>query len=226
MSSLRHSLSLLGISALAFSAAPAYAHVSAAGPVFAGSQQVLTFSVGHGCAGADTVGISVAIPPAVTSLRAVPSSFGEPVITTSSAALPLAVAWRKLDARAADDAYYQMQLRIRVPNAPFTKLYFKVTQTCRDSMGIESIVEWEALPGEEGEEAASVWILPARKPGWNKFTVPVEMTDLTAFDDAEIVWLGDAAYSGNPSIKELITAEPGVTELATVPAASEIWVKY
>ncbi len=227
VSSLRHVFAVLCGSALSIPAASAFAHVSVQGPAFAGTTQVVTFSVGHGCAGADTVGIRVHLPEAVTSMRTLLSTFGgEAVVETSSAGIPLSATWRKADARAADDQYYQMQARIRIPDAPFTKLYFKVTQTCRDSMGVESVVEWEALPGEEGEEAASLWILPARKPGWNKFSVPVAVDDLTAFDDASIIWAGEKAYSGNPSTKELIAAEPGVEELSTLAAGTEIWVKY
>src|SRR5436305_1896738 len=51
-----------------------------------------------------------------------------------------------------------------------------------------------AKEGEEPEPAPAVAILPVRKGGWNKFTVKSKLTDLTVFDDAEIVWAGDAAY--------------------------------
>jgi hypothetical protein len=71
-----------------------------------------------------------------------------------------------------------------------------------------------------------VTILPARSPGWNKWTTPVELTDLAAFADAEIVWVGDAAYSANPTTAELIAAEEGVSVLESIPADSQIWVKY
>jgi periplasmic copper chaperone A len=222
----RRSLQAIAVSAALALPVPAFAHVSVASPAFAGSSQVLDFSVGHGCAGADTIGIRVLFPEDVASMRALPGPFGEPVVETSSAGTPLAVAWSKATARAADDQYYRFQIRIRVPDQPFTRIYFKVSQTCRSAAGVESVVEWSALPGEEGEPAADLLILPPRHPGWNKFMVPVELADLTAFDDAQIVWSGDAAYSSNPATMELIAGEPDVEVLTAIPAATEIWVKY
>jgi uncharacterized protein YcnI len=207
-------------------ATPALAHVDVDSPGFAGQRQILRFSVGHGCEGDDTIGIRVSLPEEVTDMRALPSLWGDPAVTTSSAGLPLAVEWTKPNARAGDDSFYEFHLRIRVPDMAFATIYFKVTQTCRSATGEVTTVEWSALPGEEGEPAAALSIMPVRHPGWNKFTVPAEITELGMFDDAQIVWAGDAAYSGNPTTMELIAAEPDVEVLTSIPASTTIWVKY
>ena len=223
---LRTSLSIAVAGFVLGSTAIATAHVDVVGPAFAGERQILTFTVGHGCTGADTVAVSVALPEEVTTMRALTGPFGEPQVTTSSAGVPLAVGWAKANARAGDDQFYTFQVRITVPDMPFTRIYFKARQTCRSATGEETIVDWSALPGEQGEPAAELLILPKRYPGWNKFTVPIQIDELTIFDDAQIVWSGDAAYSANPATMELIATEPDVEVLTTVPAASEIWVKY
>lgn len=206
--------------------APAWAHVSLAGPGFAGKNQILTFSVGHGCEGADTVGVEIQIPKTVTSVRAVygPLGFGD--VKTDEAGLPVSVTFAKTDIRQSDDQYYQIQLRIKVPDAPFTTLVFPVIQTCKSWEGVELQALWTAVEGEEGEPAPTLAIVPARSPGWNKLTTPVAITDLSVFDDAAIVWVGGAAYSSNPATKALIEAEPDVTPLTHIDAGAEIWVKY
>ncbi len=226
-SALRHSLALTLGCALVGLAAPAFAHITVASPVYAGARgQLLTFSVGHGCTGADTIGVLVHLPEAITTVRAVPGPFGEATVATSSAGIPLSVEWTKAAARPADDQFYQFQIRINVPDTPFQTLYFHATQTCRAATGEVTTVEWEALPGEEGEPAAALQILPPRFPGWNKVMVAAQMDDLTVFDDAQIVWAGSSAYSSNPATKELIEAETDVETLTSIPAATEIWVKY
>jgi uncharacterized protein YcnI len=212
----------------------ALAHVSVAGPGFAGKSQVLTFSIGHGCEGADTVRLEIAIPEEVTTVRAVPSVWGEAELTRNDALVVTAVAWSKAEARAEDDQYYQFAIRISVPDMPFTTLYFPARQFCRAADGTETTVNWEALPadieaapmGMEPEPAPALLVLPSRMPGWNKFTVGDAITDLSIFDDAQIVWAGDAAYSSNPETKNLIAAEADVDELTEIEAGAEIWVKY
>jgi uncharacterized protein YcnI len=212
----------------------AFAHVSLSGTGAAGQQQVLTFNVGHGCEGADTVRIEVAIPKEVTTVRAMPSVFGEAVVQTDEAGIATAVSWSKTDARAIDDQFYQLAIRIKVPETPFATLYFPATQTCRNAAGEETVVQWVQLPDElagvaEGEEtlpAPALTILPVRYAGWNKFTVPSKIDVLSIFDDAQIVWSGESAYSSNPATAELINADDTVGELTKIKAGAEIWVKY
>jgi len=211
--------------------APAFAHVSMTQVGYANQNQIVTFSVGHGCEGKDTVRVEVSLPETVTSARVLASaSWNDPQLVTNDAGVPTKVIWEKSTARETDDGYYQLNLRIKVPDASFTTLYFPAIQTCRGSDGVEAKTEWVELPTEgqpEGEyPAPALTILPAHGKGWNKFTTPNQLTDLTVFDDAEIVWVGDAAYSSNSTTAEQIAAESGVTVLSEIPAGSEIWVKY
>jgi hypothetical protein len=80
--------------------------------------------------------------------------------------------------------------------------------------------------GVEPEPAPGLLILPARSPGWNRYTAADDITDLSVFDDAEIVWVGDEAYSSNPLTAELIADEEGVAPLVDITAGAEVWVKY
>ena len=222
-------------SATLLCASTAFAHVSVTGLGYANQNQVLTFSVGHGCEGADTYKIEVSIPKQVTSLRAMPSVFGDYEIKTDDAGIVTSVVWTKsAKVRASDDSYYQMGIRIKVPDAPFSVLYFPTKQTCRKADGTESVVDWAATieevkaakEGEEPEPAPTVTILPVHYSGWNKYTVKSAIKDLSVFDDAQIVWSGDAAYSKNPATAEQIASEKDVEVLTEIKANAEIWVKY
>jgi uncharacterized protein YcnI len=214
--------------------ATAHAHVSlTSGPGYAKQSQVLTFGIGHGCTGADTVKLEVAIPDSVTSVRAMPSAFGDATVNYDDAMVVKSVSWSKDKARSVDDQYYQMSIRITVPDAPFTTIYFPAKQTCRAADGKETVVEWSAIPdpntdetSEGSEPAPALNILPVRYPGWNKFTVKADIKDLTVFNDAQIVWSGDAAYSSNPATQDQIKNEDGVSTLTEIKSGSDIWVKY
>jgi uncharacterized protein YcnI len=235
LSHFRFAASLVA-SCLVFSAftGTASAHVSMAGPGFAGQTQVLNFSIGHGCEGADTFRLEVAIPTEVTSVRGLPSAFGDAEVKTDDTGAAVAVIWTKPNVRPKDDQFYQMAIRAKLPDAPFTTLYFPAKQSCRAADGTETVVEWAATAeqvaaatmGEMPEPAPSLTVLPVRLPGWNKYTVPSKISDLSVFKDALIVWAGDAAYSSNPATAELIKSEAGVTVLSEIKAAAEIWVKY
>jgi len=224
---------LLGSAVLWF-APTAFAHVGVSSPGYAGQNQVLTFSIGHGCEGADTFRLEVTIPKEVTSLRAVPNVFGEAELKKDAAGVVTSVVWSKSNVRPADDQYYQLAIRIKVPDAPFTTVYFPAKQSCRAADGKETVVDWAALPvagaeptDEEGPPPApALVVLPVRTTGWNKYTVKNKLTDLTVFADAQIVWSGDAAYSSNAATAALIENEEGVTKLTEIAAGAEIWVKY
>jgi periplasmic copper chaperone A len=214
----------------------ARAHISvASGPAFANVTQEISFGVGHGCTGADTYRVRVVIPAGVTSVRPLRSDFGKAGVEKDAAGAITAVVWQKADADALDSdlAYYKLTVRMKAPDQPFTSLYFRADQTCRATDGTLTTVEWKALPtdpvGDGGAEepAAELKLVPARKPGWNKYTVAAAMTDLGAFfPDALIVWKGSAAFSANPATLELIAATPGVTALGSLAANDEIWVRY
>jgi uncharacterized protein YcnI len=224
-------LSLAGT--LATSAA-AEAHVSAvSSTAVAGMTTIVELGVGHGCSGSDTYAITVEIPKGMTSVRPMWSDFGKTSLTYDAAdpALVTTVTWQKddKDALPGDTNYYKLAFRAKVPNAPFTSIYYKVHQVCRAADATLSYTEWTALPGEMGEPAATQAIVPDHLPGWNKYTVPVDIADLSVFfKDALIVWRGSAAYSFNDNTVALIKATAGVTALPGdgVKANDEIWVRY
>jgi periplasmic copper chaperone A len=216
--------------------AVARAHVSVgSGPGFANTTQEITFAVGHGCAGADTYGVRIEIPAGVLSVRPLRSDFGKPSIEKDAAGAITAVSWQKPDADVldADLAYYKLIVRLRVPDQPFTTIFFPARQTCRATDGTMSTVDWKMLPsdpvvdGGTDEPAPALAILPPRRPGWNKYVVPQAVPEVAAlFGDAQIVWKGTAAYSANPTTAALIGTTPGVTALSALAANDEIWVKY
>jgi uncharacterized protein YcnI len=213
----------------------ASAHISVpSGPGFANATQEISFGVGHGCAGADTYSVKIDIPAGVTSVRALRSDFGKATVEKNAAGDVIAVIWQKPDAEllAGDFGYYKLTLRLKVPNQPFTTLFFPTHQTCKASDGTVTTVHWVGTTeshggGEEDEPAPALKILPARKAGWNKFTVPSDIKDLSGyFSDALIVWKGTAAWSPNPATTELAQGTSGVTALTELKANDEIWVKY
>lgn len=219
---------------LALASPSASAHVSIDGPGFADKNQIIRFDVGHGCEGSDTRSVRVEIPAEVLSVRAVDSNLGRATVEVDDAGLVTAVTWEKpaSDVLPSDTNYYTVALRIRVPNQPFTTLYFPTIQTCETADGETLEVPWTAAAAEgevpEGEEPApALVILPARVPGWNKLTVPVDIDDVSQyFADAQIVWKDEAAYSPNPATTELIAGTEGVSSLGSLEAGDEIWVKY
>jgi uncharacterized protein YcnI len=223
------SVGTLSGAALLLATAGAHAHVEIAAPAFAGTSQIITLNVGHGCEGADTVGVEVQIPKEVTSVRGLPNFFGFADVKTDASGAVTSVVWTKTDTRPADDQFYQVQIRIKVPEMPFQTLYFPTTQHCRNAEGDESSTAWTstATPVPEGKEPApALVVLPPRTPGWNKYTAPKNITDLSVFDDAQIVWVGDSAYSPNEATAAMIASEDGVSQLTKIDAKAEIWVKY
>lgn len=226
---------LAAVSAVSFSASLAEAHVAlASGPAFADKSQKITFSVGHGCEGSDTVKIQIDIPSQITSVRALFSDFGKPVLTrdssnTNPATNVTSITWTKsaTDELDTDDGFYEITLRGKVANTPFTQFQVNVHQTCKDG----TVEHWIAPPGDTtGSPAPLVKIVPARLAGWNKVVLPVGIVkaDLpTYFGDALIVWKGNAAFSSNSNTRTMIEATAGVDLLdADLAAGDEVWVKY
>jgi len=218
-----------------FAASTAEAHVSiASGPAFANKSQKITFSVGHGCGAFDTSAIRVDIPAGVTSVRALSSDFGKPAVTKTGTAVT-SITWTKpaADIQTEDVGFYEITLRARIADVPFTKIQFNVTQTCRDTVNnIDIVVPWDQPPGSTtGEPAPLLTVVPARIPGWNKYVIGatgVVVADLpTYFADAQIAWRGNAAYSSNANTMTLIGSTAGVTALAgDLVTNDEIWVRY
>ncbi|HEX3595017.1 MAG TPA: DUF1775 domain-containing protein [Polyangiaceae bacterium] len=221
----------------------ASAHITVAGPAFANATFEASFSVGHGCenpnaAGTmlDTYSVTVDIPAGVTSVRAVDSTLGKAVIDSSGGNVT-SITWTKTmsDVLTADVDFYRLPVRMKMPDAAFTTVYFNAHQLCLGENDTQIKVDWvgttaqtTALPdgAPPPEPAPNVVLLPARVPGWNKYTVAQKLTSLAVFNDAEIVWAGDAAYSVNPNYTALIATEPNTTLLKEIAAGTDIWVKY
>jgi hypothetical protein len=232
---MRRRLVPLLIVAVLIPAFAAVAHISGpATPLPANSTQEVTLSVGHGCEGADTSYVRTTLPAGVTSVRAMTSDFGRATVETDGTGAPIAVNWVRDDANLlpVDTNFYKLVIRARLPNAPFTTVFFPTEQRCKLSDGGVAISLWtdtSGMPTDAGapEAAPQVVLVPAHKNGWNKVTVPVAVTNLALyFSDAQIVWKDNAAFSANASVASLISTTPGVTALTSLAANDEIWVKY
>src|SRR3954466_5453998 len=92
-----------------FSSAHVLAHIAIPGPAFSGSNQVLTFNVGHGCANADTVRVEDQFPPEVTVVRGLPSFFGYADVKTNEAGVVTSVVFTKDSNRPLDDQFYELK---------------------------------------------------------------------------------------------------------------------
>ncbi len=229
----------LSLALALLAAAAAQAHISTSAPVFANTTQEVTFSVGHGCTSTtDTYSVKLDIPAGVTSVRPLTSDFGAFTVSKDGSLNVTSVTWTKPLANLRDDdaGYYKLSVRLKTPNLPFTNLYFAVHQTCRDAAGNTTTTDWVGTPntivpdgGTAPEPAASVALLPARVPGWNKYQSTEHIHDASLavfFKDAVIVWKGNAAYSFNPNATTQIKGTAGVTVLSEIHPDDEIWVKY
>lgn len=226
---------LFAVSIVGLSGGAANAHVSVVGGTgFANQTQEIKFGVGHGCAGVDTLSVRVEIPAGVTSVRAIGSTLGAPTVELNDAGVVTAVTWQKPTSALVegDPNYYTVSIRAKLPDAPFSTLYFPTRQICSTPSGVKSPpVDWSAIgePVDAGadEPAPSLLLLPARSPGWNKYVVPKPLANLkAAFGDAQIVWRGTAAFSANAATTELISATSGVTALTALAAGDIVWVRY
>jgi periplasmic copper chaperone A len=216
----------------------ALAHVSIiSGPATANASVEITFGVGHGCATDDTYSVRVEIPAGVTGLRTETSDFGKATVEKDASGNVIAVLWQKAEADLlpGDTGYYKLTLRAKLPNTPFTSLYFPARQTCKSATGTLSVVDWKrigAQPTDAGtldEPSPVLLIVPAHKLGWNKYTVPAAIADVGSsgfFNDARILWRGTEAFSSNPATVSQIESTAGVGKLTSLEANQEIWVKY
>ena len=222
---------LLG-AAISLVPAMAAAHISiTSGPGFANATQTIKFGVGHGCAGLDTFSVKIDIPAGVTSVLPMPSDFGRISVENDAAGAVTGVVWTRSaqETYETDGVYYELSLRAKLPDKGFSTIYFPTHQYCRGPDGGIVVTDWIGTDPNStvDEPAPAVKVVPARRAGWNKFTVPVAVADVsTFFGDALIVWKGNAAYSPNPTTTELIKTTAGVTALTALSASDEIWVKY
>lgn len=205
------------------------------------SGQKISLAINHGCTGVggvklDTLSIKVDIPAGIdgTSVRALPSDFGGTPTVTKTGTAVTAVQWNRdpADLQNDDVAYYELTLRLKVNDVPFTKIPWVITQTCRPQGGTPAqdvVVVWTG-PSTNAEPSPNMLVVPAHATGWHKFTVANAITTMADmgqfFGDAQIVWKGTAAFSANTFTTALIAMTTGVTPLTALAAGDEIWVKY
>jgi hypothetical protein len=237
-------MKVYGISLLVFCIPSlAAAHITiTSGPAIANkSGQKVTFAVNHGCTAAnnkklDTLSFQVDVPAGIdpASVRAMPSDFAAKPEVTKDGANVTSVKWsRNADDLQSDDlAYYEVTLRLKVMDVPFTKIPFVISQVCRPPGGTildDVTVIWTGPPSE-AEPSPLLVVVPARSTGWNKLvlTTGVAAADFGAYlGDAQVVWRGTAAFSPNATVAGLIAKTSGVSTLAgDLASGDEIWVKY
>jgi len=223
-----------------FVPALATAHIGiTTGPALAKTNQKVTFAINHGCHETptgpelDTYAVKIDIPAGIdgTTVRAMPSDFGRAVITKNGNAVT-SVKWTRptADLQAAGDlGYYEITLKMKTNDVPFTKIPFVVTQYCKNANGDDVVLAWDDTT--TAEPSPRLIVVPQQhERGWNKLTLTTavavaEFGDY--FGDALIVWKGTSAYSKTKAVSEAIGTTPGVTLLATdLAAGDEIWVKY
>ena len=214
--------SISTVTALLFVAVQtAQAHVSfVANTAYAGKSYIATANIPHGCEDIngikyDTIKIEISIPPEFTGVRPADSAFGVASVEKDLAGNVTKLTWTKSAPELLEDTnFIQVSFRGTLPNAPFTTLELETTQTCAGA----TTKTWSGL------DVPKLRILPARAPGWNKYTAQTAMdaaTLATFFSDAVIVWYGNAAYSANPVTDGLIT-----NKLTDIPLGADFWVKY
>lgn len=220
----------------------AHVSVSGSGVATANKNFEATITVPHGCSDAagnhfDTRQVEVELPAGFTGVRPADATFGTASVINNDAGTPAKIVWTKTEGTAlpSDDHLYKFTVRGKLPDAPFSRIYFPTVQRCQGSNGEALTAEWTVVdaehnhdaPSTTGAEAApSVFIYPARSPGWNRYTVNEHVHDFSVFADAEIVWAGAAAYSANATTLDLIKADTSVTVLDAIHPGTEIWVKY
>lgn len=197
--------------------------VNSASVPFANKTYFATMNASHGCEDAvtgvhyDTEVLEIDVPDSVTSVRPLDATWGDAEVVTDpvSGAVTM-LRWTRTNAAHDTDTYlYRASFSVRLPNASFTSIAFPTRQICN---GGTLTTPWE------GAESPTLNLVPARSPGWNKFTAQADIDAAglnTFFSDALIVWYNNAAFSANAVTASLIT-----NALTTIPAGSEFWVKY
>ena len=229
----------LAIAALATaSIQAAHGHVSVTSETaYANGYYQVDLAVPHGCEGADTYRVEVELPAGFPAVRAVLGSLGYATIAAEAdTGQPTTLTWEKpmTDLLDSDSHAYEVSFRTKLPDTPFAKYYFPTTQYCRDDQGVESTAAWVGISSghdhggsASGEKPApALFVYPARAPGWNQYTAPDHLHDMSIFNDAIIVWKGNAAYSPNPVTQQLIIDDAETTTLEQIHPGETFWIKY
>jgi uncharacterized protein YcnI len=221
--------------------AAAQAHVGiVAGPHFSNTTSIVELSIPHGCtdevSGAeDTIRIVAKVPSSITSVHAIDAVFGQATAVEADQGYN-EITWVKTAGteRDSDTQYYTVSFRGKLPDAIFSTVFIPVTQYCLNDNDQEISVSWDTETGNHdhgssgtANPAPSLMVMPARAPGWNQYTTGADqhLHDMSIFDDAEIVWWNDEAYSSNSVTQALIEAEGKLT-LSEIHDNASFWVKY
>jgi len=193
-------------------------------PPVANSYYFATLNLGHGCsdpvsgAHLDTKVLTVDIPTGITSIRPMDASWGSASVVKDSAGNITQLIWTRNMAPQSEDSHlYRASFQVKLPNSPLSALQFPSHQTC-DANGVEITSDWIDA------QAPTLRLQQSRMAGWNRYTAQVAIDQATLaafFNDALIVWSGNAAYSANPVTDQLIS-----NALTVIPAGAEYWVKY
>jgi uncharacterized protein YcnI len=221
----------------------ASAHITiASGSALANKpSQKISFAINHGCTGVggaklDTLSIKIDMPTGIdpATVRPMPSDFGGTPIVAKTGTSVTSVTWTRNPAelQAGDDAYYEVTLKLKVNDVPFTRIPWVLTQVCRPQGGTAAddvTVVWTG-PSTNAEPSPVLTVVPNHATGWHKITLTTAVAagDMGLyFGDAQIVWKGTSAFSSNAFTIALIAMTTGVTPLTTgLASGDEIWVKY
>lgn len=143
------------LAAALITAVPAHAHVVAEpSRAAAGGYFRTFFRITHGCHGAPTIAVRIAIPEGVQSLKAQPKPGWTIAMTKRELAQPIAgqhghpithavseVEWR--GGPLSDEEFDEFGLAMRLPAEPGKRLWFAVTQTCTAGE-----IRWSDIPAE------------------------------------------------------------------------------
>ena len=228
-------------SVLAFQA---HSHVTVvSAPYIANTTNIIELNIPHGCSdelsgSEDTVRIEVKVPSTITNIRAMDAVFGQAntqvIDETSDYTL---ISWDKVPGteRESDTQFYRVGFRGKLPDSPFSTIYLPTTQYCINDAQEQISVSWDAHTSghhyaaaqSSGNPAPSLMVMPSRYPGWNQYTTVADqhLHDMSIFNDAEIVWWNDAAYSVNPVTKTMIENN-GTAVLSEIHDNATFWVKY
>ena len=210
----------------------------------------LVLTIPHGCpiAGgsveADTYKFQVTTPPAFTGPRAIIDGvFGAPA-RTGNADGSTTFTWTKIG-NGGGDAFDAPGLADNQSHRVGLRGSFAATAASPSDPSQDLSVDWSTYGSPATNESPNVRVLPARAPGWNSHTLPagVAATPTTPaavsnfvkafFADAQIVWVGKAAYSPNADatarIQALVAKDTSYSELvnkASLSSTDVLWVKY
>ncbi|CAA0090362.1 Uncharacterised protein [Zhongshania aliphaticivorans] len=222
--------------ALSLATGVAQGHVSViSDTAYAESYYEVTLAIPHGCDGADTESVEVVIPDAMTSVT--------PFLDFTEANIPVVIekdeasgavtklTFERSETADSDSTTYTVSFRGKLGDVPFTTQFFPTTQYCVGGgvsawVGASTSHDHGSTTESTELPAPSLFVYPARHNGWNQYTAPDHLHDMSIFDDAEIVWKGTAGYSANPVAMELIEGDEDSSVLSEIHTDESFWVKY